>query len=495
MFRGKKNLNNNEVLAKKISSNVVSNESSTEDGSNQKTNIYQLKQKTSPNIVILNNKLLSSHIPSVNSSGTRNFDFKNDVLIKEIIGNENLLNENQNQFRSLFNLDDSKKFDMDLKYDINNKHILTSNNSSLMSKNNLKTKIFNNSKEASLDEYIKGNIIKKFKRKKSLNINKLKIFNNEFNYNNYNTPKNNSKNRVKNITLNSNEKDINNSGYNYPIFNLFNNNNNDKNQKEKNSSNNSISKLIFKNNSNLTKKELKEMKEKKIEKIIQLMNNSPSLNVNKLRNEKNDCLSILSNFSNRNKKVFTLQNNLNFNDIVYSNYKKPKKKLFLRINTYKKEKTDYYDNNDIEDNNNIINRVIDGYKNDSLFLDINNIDTNSKLKEGKIRSLTKTNFRRKNQNNFNDLNISTENTSNEKNNIAKTTSKKKMRHISLDSSHMVLSCNRKNDNVYENIKYNNLSKEKNDGKNYKILLDNIQKRMSYLISNLINYIELLKKDK
>ena len=90
------------------------------------------------------------------------------------------------------------------------------------------------------------------------------------------------------------------------------------------------------------------MKEKKIEKIIQLMNNnSPSLNVNKLRNEKNDCLSILSNFSNRNKKVFTLQNNLNFNDIIYSNYKKPKKKLFLRINTYKKEKTDYYDNNDI----------------------------------------------------------------------------------------------------------------------------------------------------
>ena len=236
------------------------------------------------------------------------------------------------------------------------------------------------------------------------------------------------------------------------------------------------------------------MKEKKIQKIIQLMNNN-SLNVNKLRNEKNDCLSILSNFSNRNKKVFTLQNNLNFNDIIYSNYKNPKKKLFLRINTYKKEKTDYYDNNDIEDNNNINNRVENGYKNDSLFLDINNIDTNFKLKEGKIRSLTKANFRRGNQNNFNDLNISTENTSNEKKNIAKTTSKKKMGHISLDSSHVVLSSNRKNDHIYENIKYNYLSKDKNDCKNYKILLDNIQKRMSYLILNLINYIELLKKDK
>ena len=144
---------------------------------------------------------------------------------------------------------------------------------------------------------------------------------------------------------------------------------------------------------------------------------------------------------------------------------------------------------------NINNRVENGYKNDSLFLDINNNDINSKLKEGKISSLTKANFHRKNQNNFNDLNISTENTSNDKKNIAKTTSKKKMRHISLDSSHVVLSCNRKKDYIYENIKYNNLSTEKNDCKNYKILLDNIQKRMSYLILNLINYIELLKKDK
>ena len=30
---------------------------------------------------------------------------------------------------------------------------------------------------------------------------------------------------------------------------------------------------------------------------------------------------------------------------------------------------------------------------------------------------------------------------------------------------------------------------------YKILLDNIQKRMSFFIQKLINYIEILKKDK
>ena len=37
--------------------------------------------------------------------------------------------------------------------------------------------------------------------------------------------------------------------------------------------------------------------------------------------------------------------------------------------------------------------------------------------------------------------------------------------------------------------------EKISRNNYKILLYNIQKRMSFLIQNLINFIEILKKDK
>ena len=38
-------------------------------------------------------------------------------------------------------------------------------------------------------------------------------------------------------------------------------------------------------------------------------------------------------------------------------------------------------------------------------------------------------------------------------------------------------------------------KKKINWNNYKILLNDVQKRMSLLINNLFNYIELLKKDK
>ena len=488
MFREKKNPSNKETFTRKMTSNLLSNESSTEDGSNHKTNIYQLNQKGSPNIVILNNKLLYSNIQSVNSSQKTNYDFKNDILIKEIIGNENILEENKNQFRSLFNLDDNNKLDIEFNSNTKIKNIIPYSNSSLISKNIIKNNIFKN-KEKSLDEYVKGNKIKNFKIKKSLNVNKLKIFNND---NIYNTPKKDLKNRTKKITLNSNEKD-NNSGYNYTIFNVLKNKINN-NENWKNISNISLSKLIFKNNSNLTKQDIKEMKEKKIQKIVQLMNcNSPSLNVNKLRKGKNGCLSLLSNLSNRKKKVITLQNNINFNDIININYKKHKKKLFLRINTDKKEKKNYNSNNDGEDKN-ANNRIKNEYKDSSLNNGINNIFRISKIEDGKTSNLIITNFQRKSEKNYNDLN-NIEYTYIEKKKYTKNVSKKKMNHISLDSSHNILNNKIKKYNIYENIKYNNLPKEKKDFKNYKILLNDIQKRISYLIENLVNYIELLKKDK
>lgn len=167
-----------------------------------------------------------------------------------------------------------------------------------------------------------GYIIKKFKRKKSLNINKLKIYDyNDFCNNKFISPKNHLKDRIKKITLNSNEKNLNNSDYNYAINNIYQNSSKSQLKYEKNN----ISKYIFKNNSNLTKQDLKE---KKIEKIIQFMNsnNNPSLNVNLLRKgKKNNFLSILSNFSDRNTKIFTLQNNLNFNDLINTSYRKNKK--------------------------------------------------------------------------------------------------------------------------------------------------------------------------
>ena len=484
MFRTKKNITNNEQILKKISNNLNSNESSTDEGSNQKTNIYQLKQKTSPNIVIINNKTLSTHIPSIVPVDKKNFDFKNDILIKEIIGTDDLLQENNNntKFKSLYDLANNKS-------EIELKNIIPNSNSSLMSKKILKKKYFNK-KDKSLDEYIKGKSIKKL-RKNSLNINKLKIFDYDYNYNynNYNTPKN-EKNRIRVITLNQNEKNYNDSECKNTTSNIDKNSISNSNKKEmknngKIDKNSSLSKLFFKNNSNLNKNEIKKMKEKKIEKIMQLMNcnNNPSLNSNLIRQIKKDnYISILSNISNRNSKIFTLQNNLNlnFNNILNSNYKNKnyKKKLFLNLNEYKREKTDYYDNID-EDK-------INSY--------LNNIEISQKIRNRKFRSNTRDNFYRKSQNNFNELNISTDYTSSEKKNNAKSVSKKKSKLLSLDSSNLVSSSNRENkDTGFVNA--NNQIKEKISGNNYKRLLDNVQNRMSFLIQNLINYIEILKKDK
>ena len=500
MFRTKKNVNPNEPIHKKKSKVLNSNESSTDEGSNQKASLYQLKQKISPNIVILNNKILSTHIPLISPSGKRNFDFKNDVLIKEIIGNEDFLPEKKNQFRSLFNLD-NKNLDKELNEDINNYNIPNSN-SSLMSKNTLKKNLFNK-KDNSLDINSKGYTIKKFKRKKSLNINKLQIFDyNDYYNKNFNTPKNNMKDRIKKIILNTNEKNLNNSDYNYAKNNTYQNSSKSQIKYKQYDKNNMISKFIFKNKSNLSKQDLKELKEKKIEKIIQIMNSNknPSLNVNLLRKaKKNNFLSILSNFSERNTKIFTLQNNLNFNDLINTNYRKNKKKLIIKMNAYKKEKTDYYDNNYFDykninnkkDNENINNSII----NTNYINNLNNSKSNIKIKEWKFRSLTRGNFYRKSQNNFNDLNTSTDFTSYEKKNISKSINKKKIKHISLDKYNNTINFKRINNHIYENINYNNRSKEKINSLNYKDILNEIPKRMEVLISKLVNYIEFLKKDK
>ena len=126
--------------------------------------------------------------------------------------------------------------------------------------------------------------------------------------------------------------------------------------------NSSISKLFFKNNSYLNKNKIKILKEKKIQKIIQLMicNNNPYLNLNLLRQiKKEKYIQILSNISNRNSKIFILQNNLNlnFNNILIQILKiKIIKKKILNLNEYKREKTDYYDNTDEDKIDNILYR-------------------------------------------------------------------------------------------------------------------------------------------
>jgi hypothetical protein len=258
MFRTKQNINSNEQTIRKKLSIVTSNESSTDEGSNQKANIYQLRQKTSPNVVVINNKMISTKISNGNQ-GNINIDHQKDVLIKEIIGNDDIIQENNNdKFRSLFDLNDNK-LDTELKFDINNKYIIPNNSSSLMSKNSLKKNYFNK-KDKSLDEYFRNNIIKRYKRKNSFNINKLKTSSN--NYDNFkfnsNTPKSDMKNKNKTRILSINKKEL---KYNDSVFTY----NQSKNKCDKN---NSISRFIFKNNSGVGKQDIKELKEKKIEKII-----------------------------------------------------------------------------------------------------------------------------------------------------------------------------------------------------------------------------------
>ena len=499
MFRTKQNINSNEQTIRKKLTIVTSNESSTDEGSNQKANIYQLRQKTSPNVVIINNKILSTHIvpeDPQNNSGNNNIDYKKDVLIKEIIGNDDIMPDHNNEkFRSLFDLTDNTKLDKELKCDINSKYIIPNSSSSLMSKNSLKKNYFNK-KDKSLDEYYRNNIIKRYKRKNSLNINKIKEacnnnFTNYTNYKNYknyncNTPKNELKNKTRILSINKKELKYNDSALT---------NNQSKNKRDKN---NSISRYIFKNASSVGKQDIKESKEKKIEKIIQYMNNNknPSLNVNYLHQNKKDCLSILSNISNRNKKIITLQNNINFNDLINSSYKKSKKKLFLRINPYKKEKTDYYDYNDFDNNNNNNEEKEDMEEKNNNVNNINPLKITCIINENKVRCLTKDNYYRKNQRCLNDLNISTDYTSSEKKKDPKSACKKKIKHISLDSSSNIISnINNKRTRNNNQLRTKFYKKEKINGKNYKHLLNDVQRRMSYLINDLINYIEILKKDK
>ena len=256
MFRTKQNINSNEHTTRKKLTIVTNNESSTDEGSNQKANIYQLRQKTSPNVVIINNKILSTHIVPEglqNNPGNNNTDHKKDVLIKEIIGNDDIMPEHNNEkFRSLFDLTDNTKLDTELKFDINSKYIIPNSSSSLMSKNSLKKNYFNK-KDKSLDEYYKNNIIKRYKRKNSLNINKIKAacinnFTNCKNYKNYNcnTPKNELKNKIRILSINKKELKYNDSALT---------NNQSKNKRDKN---NSISRYIFKNSSSVGKQDIKE---------------------------------------------------------------------------------------------------------------------------------------------------------------------------------------------------------------------------------------------
>ena len=452
MFR-EKIAKNDHICKKKI--NILNiKESPTNEWTNQKTNIYQIKKSPYQEIVIENKKTLSSYVPSFISFGKRKFDFKNDILIKEIIGAED-----NNKFKTEFKLSDINNIDNNLFGNIKNSPFNC--NDSLIQNKSLKIN-YSYEKPKSLEENGKENINKIYKRENSLNIDRAKFIDNNFNYINYYTPKNYMKNKNKTNYFNDSKSST--KSNNIKINNKYN-----------------------KNSSNLNKQNLKEIKKKKLEKIIQIMknNNNSSLNVNLLRQErKENFLSILSNISNKKNKFSSFPNTLNFNDIINSSNQRHKKKLTLKLNEYKKEKTDSYEN-------------IESYEH-NISNSINNRKIKMKIKNGKFSCKARNNFYRKSLNSFIDLNISTDYTSNEKKNTPKSTSKKKVKDITFDSSNAILNRNKERKRFFSNKnKVNNIHEfeEKLNQKNYKILLNDVKKRMSFLIKNLFNYIELLKKNK
>ena len=199
-------------------------------------------------------------------------------------------------------------------------------------------------------------------------------------------------------------------------------------------------------------------------------NKEPSLNMNYLRkNKNNNYISIISNIFNINNKILTLQNNINFDYFLNSNNNKYKKKFILKLNTFKKEKTYYYDSKDIEEINENHN---------SMRISYNNINN-------KYQNITLNNFYKKNYNDISELNSSNESKSNQIKYIEKTLNKKKIDHISLDSSIKIKNDNYENKNINKDFKLNIYNINKNE-KNYKNLLIDVQKRMSFLVNNLIN---------
>ena len=159
MFREKKNIAKNDHICKK------------------KINIYQIKQSPFQETVIENNKTLSSYIPSFISFGKRKFDFKNDILIKEIIGAED-----NNQFKTEFKLSDNIVNNLS----DNIKNSPFNCNASLIQKKSLKIN-YSYRKQKSLGEKEKENINKIYKRENSLKIDRSKLIDNNFNYISYYT--------------------------------------------------------------------------------------------------------------------------------------------------------------------------------------------------------------------------------------------------------------------------------------------------------------------
>ena len=438
MFRTRKNT---EQIPKRKNLILNNNESSTDECSNPKNSLYQVCKKQSSKIEILRNISASKDISSIMCSEKKKLDLNDDYFIKEIINNdnENIIKTNE-KFISLADNRLENNNDIDLK--INKKNLI---DNQIMSKNSLRRN-FNNKKESLINGIFKKNIMKKNKTNNLNNHNKLKLKKNGY-INQFSTPKSNNK-YIKSLYLNIKE--------------------NDKNSEKRNFRNTSFSQRKF--------QDINEIKQKKIEKIMQIINNDnlpPSIDVNTLKNEKNNFESVLSNkiYDDMNQKlIYTLPNNFKFT--TNKNSTRNKKKLILKFYNYSRQRT----YTKLQSNDIYLNEI---FNNDQL-------NINSLPNTNKHKSSNKYIFYRKNhtENNINnDFSIKAKIS---RNNTIKIESK---RQNSFDSSFRVM--NKSTDKIDKiHHKYSKINE-----KNYKTKLNNIQNRMTTLIGNLINYIEILKKDK
>lgn len=438
MFRTRKNA---EQIPKKKNLIFNNNESSTDECSNPKNSLYQKCKKQSSKIEILKNISASKDISSIMCSEKKKSDLKDDYFIKEIINNdnENILKTNE-KFISLVDNRIDNYNDFELK--INKKNLV---DNQLMSKNSLRRN-FNNKKESLINGIFKKNIMKKNKTNNLNNHSKLKLNKNGY-INQFSTPKSNNK-YLKSLYLNIKE--------------------NDKNSSKRNFRNTSFSQHKF--------QDINEIKQKKIEKIMQIINNNnlpPSINVNTLKNEKNNFESVLSNkiYDDANhKRIYTLPNNFKFT--TNKNSTRNQKKLMLKFYNYNRQRTyTKLQSNDIN-----INEI---FNNDQL-------NINSLPNTNKHKSSNKYIFYRKNHT---ENNINTDFSTKAKISRNNTIKIESNRQNSFDSSFRLM--NKSTDKIDKTHHKGSKINEKN----YKTKLNNIQSRMTTLIGNLINYIEILKKDK
>ena len=188
---------------------------------------------------------------------------------------------------------------------------------------------------------------------------------------------------------------------------------------------------------------------RKSEKIIRIINSSKDY---KLKNN----LSIISSYSMRNKRMTSSKkkvNNMNNKRIYSCDQKNKKKNILLNV---------------------------------------------SKIKY-KIKIQNKIRYNSNTKNNLFESNISTDYSSSPKRNKANIIIQRIINPISLGFFNFTLNNYQKNNIIYNknSTNYNNcnLYKEKINNNNYKKLLNDIQKRMKFLINNMDNYIELLKNKK